>query len=154
MSQSDLKKMNRKQLLELLLKQTERADQLQQQLEEAERKLNDKIKIEKESGSIAEAALKISGVFEAAENAAKLYLENIKLANEQSAANVKKVEDALKRRVSNMLEETEKRCAEKERLADEKLASAEIKLKEVARQKALVENYIRKYAAEKNHAEK
>jgi len=78
MTEQDLKKLNRKQLLELLLKQTERADRLEEQLREAEEKLENRILLEKEAGSIAEAALKLNGVFEAAEAAAAQYLENIK----------------------------------------------------------------------------
>ena len=77
MTEKELSKLNRKQLLELLLKQTERADQLELQLRDAEKRLEERILIEKEAGSIAEAALKLNGVFEAAEAAAAQYLENV-----------------------------------------------------------------------------
>ena len=78
MNEADLKRLSRKQLLELLLKQTERADRLQGQIELAELKLRDRAIKENEAGSIAEASLKLNGVFEAAEAAAAQYLENIK----------------------------------------------------------------------------
>lgn len=76
MTEKDLKKLNRYQLLELLIAQTERADKLQSQLEEAETKLRD-LDIQLSSmGSMAEAALQLGGVFEAADRAAELYLKS------------------------------------------------------------------------------
>lgn len=78
MTEKELRKLNRKQLLELLLKQTKRADDLEQQLEEYKEKLNDKQLAISECGSLAEACLKLNGIFEAAQNAADQYIENIK----------------------------------------------------------------------------
>lgn len=78
MTEKDLSKLNRKQLLELLLEQTRRVDMLEKQLRAIEVRLNDRIILESEAGSIAEAALKLNGVFEAAQAAADQYLENIK----------------------------------------------------------------------------
>ena len=63
MTDNDLKKLNRTELLELLVEQSKRIDQLQAQLDEANRKLADRqIEIDK-AGSIAEASLRLSGVF-------------------------------------------------------------------------------------------
>lgn len=78
MTEKELRKLNRKQLLELLLKQTKRADDLEQQLEEYKEKLNDKNLAISECGSLAEACLKLNGIFEAAQNAADQYMQNIK----------------------------------------------------------------------------
>ena len=78
MAELNLKKLTRRQLLELLLKQTQRADELQAQLDAANEKLNDRALMEEEAGSIAAASLKLNGVFEAAEAAAAQYLENIR----------------------------------------------------------------------------
>ncbi|MBR6548824.1 MAG: DNA repair protein [Clostridia bacterium] len=78
MSQLELKKLSRKKLLELLLKQTERADRLEQKLHEANKQLEARqINIEK-VGSIAEATVALNGVFASAQAAADQYLENIK----------------------------------------------------------------------------
>ena len=79
MTEKELKKLNRKQLLELLLVQTEKADSLALELEEARKKLEDKIIIQKEAGSIAEASMKLNEVFLSAQCAANQYLENISL---------------------------------------------------------------------------
>jgi len=58
--------------------QTDRADQLERKLAQLEKRLSDRNIAEMEAGSIAEAALKLNGVFEAAEAAAAQYLENIR----------------------------------------------------------------------------
>lgn len=78
MTEKELKKLNRKQLLELLLEQTKRADRLERQLRFARAKLARRTIEESEAGSIAEAALRINGVFEAAQAAADQYIQNVK----------------------------------------------------------------------------
>ena len=78
MTEKELKKLNRYQLLELLVMQTERADKLEKKVDELERKLQDRnIRLSK-LGSIAEASMHITEVFEASQNAADLYLEAAK----------------------------------------------------------------------------
>lgn len=75
MTEKELKKLNRYQLLELLVIQTERADKLQKRVEKLERQLEEReIKIS-QLGSIAEAAVHVTGIFEAAQKAADLYME-------------------------------------------------------------------------------
>ena len=56
MTEKELKKLTRYQLLELLIIQTERADKLQQQLEKAQSQLNEQEIQMTVLGSIAEAA--------------------------------------------------------------------------------------------------
>ena len=74
MTEKELRKLNRYQLLELLLIQTERANAL-----EAEVKKLQAQQIQLSNlGSMAEAAVQLSGVLEAAEQAAQLYLEAAK----------------------------------------------------------------------------
>lgn len=78
MTDKELKKLSRAKLLEMLIAQSKEVDSLKAQLKEANEKLEDRqIRIEN-SGSIAEAALQLNGLFEAAQNAAEQYLENIK----------------------------------------------------------------------------
>lgn len=74
MTEKELRKLNRYQLLELLIIQTERADRLQEQLEAAQKRLNDKDIRLSALGSIAEASLQLCGVFETAQDAADNYL--------------------------------------------------------------------------------
>ena len=74
MTEKELKKLNRYQLLEMLIIQTERANELEKKLEEAQAKLDSRDVQMTVIGSIAEASIHLSGVLEAAQNAADLYL--------------------------------------------------------------------------------
>lgn len=78
MTDKELHRLKRSELLEILVEMSEENDRLKEENESLKNQLYDKnIKIEN-SGSIAEAALKLSGIFEAAQKAADCYLENIK----------------------------------------------------------------------------
>lgn len=78
MTEKDLRKLNRYQLLELLVMQTERSDKLQARLEETTRQLNEKNIQISSLGSIAEASLQLEGVFQSAQRAADLYIDAAK----------------------------------------------------------------------------
>ena len=78
LTEKDLRKLNRYQLLEMLVFQTERAEKLQSRLEEMESKYNEQDIQLSVLGSIAEASLQLSGIFEAAQKAADLYLDKAK----------------------------------------------------------------------------
>ena len=76
-SQNPLRKLSKLQLLELLAQQERELQTLRKELAEKEAALADR-RIQVESaGSIAEAALKINEVFEAAQRAAEQYLESV-----------------------------------------------------------------------------
>ena len=60
--QPNLSKLTRKQLLELLLCQTQRVEELESELAALEKKLRERRIAELEAGSIAEAALKLMGL--------------------------------------------------------------------------------------------
>lgn len=82
MTDRELKKLTRKELLELLIQQERELEQLQKKLRESEERTQSReIRISK-AGSIAEAALALSGVFEAAQEAADQYLANIHRAEQ------------------------------------------------------------------------
>ena len=125
MTEKELKKLSRRQLLELLLVQTERADLLQKQLDDARRKLDDRSVAIVESGSLAEAALKLGGVFEAAERAVEIYQENLRQRAEQGSL----VEAEASARAQAMVEEAERKCRDLERAADEYCAKAQERIR-------------------------
>lgn len=78
LTEKELKKLNRYQLLELLVVQTERADRLQARLDETEKQLREQHVQLSSLGSIAEASLHLRGVFRAAQDAADTYIEAAK----------------------------------------------------------------------------
>lgn len=76
----ELRKLSRADLLELLVAESRENDQLRAKLEEMRRELESReIKLQN-AGSMAEAALRLNNVFEAADKAAQQYLENIRRA--------------------------------------------------------------------------
>lgn len=84
MTDKELRKLNRAELLEILLEQTKRVEALQAELELKNKELeNRKIMIDR-AGSIAEASLRLNEVFEAAQRAADQYLENAMQLNKNS----------------------------------------------------------------------
>lgn len=78
----DLKKLKRSDLFELLVSQAKEIELLQARVNDLEVKLERREINLSEAGSIAEAALAISKVFDEAQAAADVYLNNVKrLAN-------------------------------------------------------------------------
>jgi len=84
LEEKNLKKMSRKELLELLVFISTKNDELQKELNETKEKLDRKEIIISEAGSIAEAALRLNNIFETAQKAADQYLESIKKMNTAS----------------------------------------------------------------------
>lgn len=81
MTSKELRKLSRKELIEVLLAQTREMEQLKAELN-SKNELLEKREINiRESGSIAEAALRLSGIFEDAQKAADTYLAEIRRAN-------------------------------------------------------------------------
>ena len=79
MTDKELRRLTRAELLEILLSQGKEIERLERELQIAQSKLQDKELLMSKSGSIAEASLRLNGVFEAAQRAAEQYLTNIKL---------------------------------------------------------------------------
>lgn len=100
LTEKELKKLNRYQLLELLVLQTKKADQLQLELDALRSQLEEQnIRLSK-LGSIAEASLQLSGVFEAAQKAADMYLDAARLQ-------ARIIEDEAKKSARTILENAE-----------------------------------------------
>lgn len=78
MTDKELKRMSRAELLELLIEQMEENERLRQQLSKVNAELADRrITIER-AGSIAKASLELNKVFEAADQAARQYVESVR----------------------------------------------------------------------------
>lgn len=69
--------------------QTERSDKLQQKVEELEARLEARDLNLARLGSVAEAAVQVSGVFEAAQKAADLYLDAAKKQSDEILAHAR-----------------------------------------------------------------
>ena len=100
LKEKDLRKLNRYQLLELLIVQTERADKLQTKLEATEAQLNEQNLKMDSLGSVAEASLQLSGVFQAAQKAADLYLDAARKQGEE-------IEEAAHRKAAEIISQAQ-----------------------------------------------
>lgn len=78
-------RLKRQEMLEIMVAQSEEIDSLRIRVEELEAQLANRQLMMEQCGSIAEAALALNGVFEAAQKAADQYLENIKRMADEKA---------------------------------------------------------------------
>ena len=93
MTDKELRKLNRSELLELMLEQSREIDRLQEELEEAREALQERnLKIES-CGSIAEAAAEVNSLFHAAQRAADMYLLNVQRICAEKAEEAGKTEE-------------------------------------------------------------
>ena len=83
MTDKELKKLKRAELLQLLLTQSREIDRLRNELDEANKKLEDRSLGNKKAGSLAEAALEAYNIIGETQKAADLYLENVRRRAEQ-----------------------------------------------------------------------
>ncbi len=119
--------MNRIELMELLIELTrendmlvDEVDDLKEQLKKAKRNANSRSIDIQNAGSIAEAALKLNGVFEAAERAAAQYLENIeRLSGEQQRICDEMLAET-RRKCQELESATQRRCEEMDREAEQR----------------------------------
>ena len=97
MTDKELRKLRRDDLLQILIDQQKQIDALKAELQLSKEALNNRDMAIQESGTLAEAALKMNGVFDAAQSAADEYmLQMRKKANELAAEAEKKAADAQK----------------------------------------------------------
>ena len=83
MTEKEIKRLNRQDLLVILAEQKERADKLEGQLLKAQEQLNERRLMQEECGSMAEAALRFHDVFRAVDEAAALFAENVRLRQQE-----------------------------------------------------------------------
>ena len=83
MSNNEVKRLNRAELLELLLAERKRNEALEQECQRLKEQLADReLRVER-AGSLAEAAISVNAVLEAADAAAAQYLENLQHRSEE-----------------------------------------------------------------------
>ena len=110
MTDQELRKLSRKDLLELLILQSREQEALRAQLETAKAQLRDRRLQVDRIGSLAEAALQVNGVFEAAQAAAQQYLDNIRERSENVEALCAQREEESRRRCQAMEEEARRKA--------------------------------------------
>lgn len=114
MTDKELRKLRRTDLLELLIAQAKENEALQGRLSDAEAQLHSRELAVSEAGSLAEAALRVNGVFEAAQAAAEQYLENLHLRSQKQETLLSRAEAESRAKAEQMLREAAQRCQEME----------------------------------------
>ena len=133
MTEKELKKLNRSELLEILVAQGEKIETLEQQLADAQKALQDR-RIEISScGSIAEAALKLNHIFEDAESAAAQYLESVRLQEKTAGRIISDAEDRAAQILKDAELQSEARKEQTEREIENRLLRFQEQFKSVLR---------------------
>ena len=110
MTDKELRKLRRVELLELLVDQAAEMEELRRQLDQANEALAQrKIQLE-EAGSIAEAALRLNGVFETADKAAKEYLDSAREMAQKREALLRRTQEDAEQMARELLARTREEC--------------------------------------------
>ena len=107
MTERELRRLSRTDLLELLVAQRRENEQLRCILDQTQAQLADRtIQIDK-AGSIAEASLQLSGIFNAAHDSCQYYMDNIRLLSERQSQVCQQMEQETKEKCDRMVAEAE-----------------------------------------------
>lgn len=135
MTDKELRKLTRHELLEIMLEQSEKLDEQRKEIRKLQRELEDKRIPLENAGNIAEAALGINKVFASAQKSADQYLENIGKMAEETELLKKEEEEIVEMARSNAKAIEDKAKEDAERIVKEAQETAESLLRE-AREKA------------------
>ncbi len=137
MTDRDLQKLNRKELLVLLVESEKENGELRALLEQKTKELENIELQTGEAGSLAEAALKLSGIFEAADRAVLQYRKNITRCNEGQLSEYDRAIAEAENKAAAIVSEAEQKAAalteEAERFARETVENAEAESSEKMR---------------------
>lgn len=110
MTQKELKKLGRADLLELLVAQSRENEELRSQVAKLQSQLAERKLIMDNAGSIAEAALQLNGVFDAAQNACAQYVTSIESLYSRQKQVCSKMEISMIAKCQQMERETKAKC--------------------------------------------
>lgn len=142
MTDRELQKLKRVELLQLLVEQSRELDALRQELAQARRELEARELRLQEAGSIAEASMQLNGVFEAAQRAADQYLESIRYQSEHMEEKCAAMEEATRLRCDQMLKEAEASVQQAQKDSDECWRDVKGKLEDYLRQQTALQGLL------------
>ena len=123
MSDLDPKKLSRADLLTMLLEQRRENELLRSRLAQAQQELAQRRITAEHAGSIAEAALQVSGIFQAAEAACAQYTDSLRILSEEQASRLARLEQDCRDRCAQLEKDTAARCEKMLRDAQEQSQS-------------------------------
>lgn len=155
MTDMKLNKLNRGQLLEMLLEVSKENERLQEENNILKTELENRCIHNNTAGSIAEVAMEVNGVFQAAQAAADQYIESVKVLMEnqqneldgireahvqetmemcttiknETVSKCKAMEAETRKKCEELEEETRRICEEKRQAATDKYSSLQAQIK-------------------------
>ena len=134
MTEKELKKLSRADLLEMLIAQSIELESCKAQLAEAQDALKNREIVINQAGSIAEASLVLSGIFDAAQTACREYTDNIRKLSERQETICAQVEAESQIKAQEII-------AEAHRIRDDMISQAKaesdaIKMRRKSRKKS------------------
>ena len=105
---ADMRRLRRSDLIDIIYELQKEVNALEAKNEQLIKELQHKEIVIENTGSIAEAALVLNGVFEAAQKAAEQYLESIKAANANNEEQTKKIISEAHQKAEVLIEEGKK----------------------------------------------
>ena len=112
MTPKELKRLSRTDLLEMVLELTKENVELRRNAEQLRLELKERNLLIEDSGSLAEASLKLSGVFQAAQSACDLYTENVHARMDAMKEECARMEQRTKKKCDAMLEQAKAEARE------------------------------------------
>ena len=130
MTDRSLRKLNRRELLELLIALKEENNQLKERLQQQSAQLHSREIQIQNAGSMAEAALALNDVFESVDKAAAQYLENIKRCSEQQNSVYDRIVSEAEQKAKAILEDAENERQQKLKTAEKYLNKVKASVEE------------------------
>lgn len=106
----EYRRLSRQELLELLIEESEKTERLEMKLAQAEKKLASRELMIEKAGSIAEAALAVNGIFDAAEEACAQYIENVRRLSATQNKIIAAREAESKKQADQIIDEAKRRA--------------------------------------------
>lgn len=103
MTPKELKRLSRSDLLEMLLDLSKENDRLHQENETLRAQVEDRNITISSCGSLAEAALQLNGIFQAAQAACEQYTENIQFRSENLEEHCRRMEQETQEKCNAMI---------------------------------------------------
>ena len=108
MTDKEFKRLSRAQLIDIIYQLQIKQNELTAANEELSKELADRRLRVSEAGNIAEAALEIHNVMEAAQKAASHYLEEIRTLREETEANCRRLLEKTQKEAAEIIEHAKK----------------------------------------------
>lgn len=136
MKKKELRNLSRKELLEIMLTQTDKIKELEDKVINLEEELNNKNISISNSGTLAEASVGISGIFKKADEAIEIFKDNY----------MKQAKEEIAKQKDLMLKDADKICKKLEEQSRNSLERAREKSKQIIKDAKLEKKNIIKEA--------